>query len=91
MYLLVKAETRALDMKKPMTSLIFQIYQTKHSSTQVESIFKMRFQILEIEIDNPAATLLSTLALLQNFPLQFLTSTIFLRFQLANVFLKVAM
>ena len=49
--------------KHPMKNLIFQIYQTEHFSTQVACIFKLGYQILVTEIDNPAATLLSTLAL----------------------------
>ena len=59
-YRLVKAETQVLDVKRPITSFIFQIYQTQHFFTQVAPI---GYQILQIKMDNSAATLLFTLAL----------------------------
>ena len=40
-----------------------QIYEMEHFSTQVESIVKLGYQILETEIDNTAATFLSALTL----------------------------
>ena len=40
-----------------------QIYEMGHFSTQVESIVKLRFQILETKIDNTTATFLSALML----------------------------
>ena len=59
-YRLVKAETQALDVKRPIASFIFQIYRTQHFSMQVASI---GYQILQIKMNNSTATLLFTLAL----------------------------